>query len=113
MSYTPKALVPQQWVDSTSTLKYTSPASGKGTYIDKATFTNMAATTLTLTVNLVPAGEIVGSKHTVISGQSISTNQTVSLSDLAGRYMAPGDMLYWTTTAATSINGAILGREVT
>lgn len=113
MSFTPKVLVAQQYVENALTLKYTSPVGGKGTWIDKATFTNISGATASLTVNLVPSGGSTGNDNKVISGQSLASQATVSLADLAGKFIGPGDTIYWLASAATAINGAINGREVT
>ena len=113
MSFTTKVIVQQGYVDSSLTLKYTSPSTGKGTWIDKATFTNVSGATANFTLNIVPSGGSSGADNKVISAYSLASGATASLSDLSGRYMAPGDSIYWSASAATSINGAISGREQT
>lgn len=113
MSFTAKVLVSQQYVENTLTSKYSSPSAGKGTWIDKATFTNVSGATATLTINIVPAAGSASDANKVISARSLSAGETVSLPDLAGRFIGAGESIHWQASASTAINGAINGREVT
>jgi len=114
VSFTPKVLVAQQYVDNAAlTLKYTSPTGGKGTWIDKAVFTNISGATAQLTVNIVPNAGSAGSDNKVIPGQSMSASAVLSVAELAGKFLGPGDSIYWQASAGSAINGAINGREVT
>jgi hypothetical protein len=116
MSYTAKVLVQQQFVENASTKKYTSPLAaigGKGTWIDKATFANISGSSATVTVYLVPAGGATGDATKTIPPVSIAAGATLSITDLAGKFMGPGDELWWLAGTASAINGAVNGREVT
>lgn len=116
MSYTPKVLVAQQHVENANTLKYTSPAAGsggKGTWIDKAVFANPSAGSATVTVYIVPSGGSAGNDTMAIPPLSIAAGASVSVAELAGRFIAAGSAVWWVASAATTINGAINGREVT
>lgn len=114
MSFTPKVLVAQQYVENAAlTLKYTSPLAGKGTWIDKAVFTNISGSAATLTVNIVPSGGSAGNDNKVIPGQSIAAGVVTSVAELAGKFIGPGDAIHWQASAGSAINGAINGREVT
>ena len=115
MAYTPKVLVAQQYVDNAATLKYTSPATvdgGKGTWIDKATFANPTGGAASVSVYIVPAGGSVTDATRAIPPVSIAAGATLSLSDLAGKFIAAGSAIHWVASAASTINGAINGREV-
>lgn len=111
---TPAVLVASADIENASTLKYTSPAAGRGTWIDKATFLNHAGTTQTFTVWLVPSGGSAGNSNLVISARSLAASGGSDFApELVGKFLAPGDAIYWQASAATSINGAINGRELT
>lgn len=115
-TYTAKAIVPQQYVENTATKKYTSPATadgGKGTWIDKAAFANSSGSSATLSVYIVPPGDSVGGNTNAIPAFSIGIGAEVSLSGLAGRFIAPGTEIWWAAGTASAITGAINGREVT
>jgi hypothetical protein len=116
MAYTPKVLVSQQYVENAATLKYTSPATvdgGKGTWIDKATFANPTAGSATVTVYIVPSGGAVSDATKAIPPVSIAAGATLSISDLAGKFIAASSAIHWVASSASTINGAINGREVT
>lgn len=115
MSYTPKVLVAQQYVENTLTKKYTAPATasgGKGVWIDKATFANISGSTATVTVYLVPSGGATGNDTKTIPAASITAGASMTMADLSGKLIAPGDEIWWIASAGTAINGAINGREV-
>lgn len=111
---TPATLVAAGNVENASTLKYTSPSNGRGTWIDKATFLNYAGSTQTFSVWIVPSGGSAGNSNLVISGRSLAASGGSDFApELVGKFLAPGDAIYWQASAATSINGAINGRELT
>lgn len=112
MTSTTKTLVAAQNVEAADTTKYTSPAGGKGTLIDKATLCNYTGAVVTASVNLVPSGGAVGTSNLLIDAVSIAAHATYSCPELVGKYMAPGDFLSWKASAATSISGAVNGREL-
>ena len=116
MSYTAKVLIAQQYVDVALTKKYTSPTTangGKGTWLDKSTFANVTAGAATVTVYLVPSGGATGNDTKTIPPVSLAAGATLTLSDLAGKFIGPGDEIWWVASAATTLNGAINGREIT
>ena len=116
MSYTPKVIVPQAFVESALTKKYTSPVlglGGKGTWIDKAVFANPTGSAATVTIYLVPAGGATGDSTKTIPPVTIAAGATLAVTELAGKCMAAGDELWWVSGTASAINGAVNGREVT
>jgi hypothetical protein len=116
MPASPKVLVSQQYVENTATLKYTSPATvdgGKGTWIDKAAFANPTASTASVRVYIVPPGDVVSDETNPIPPLSIPAGGSLSINDLAGKFIAAGTQIHWAASLATTINGAINGREVT
>lgn len=112
MSTTPKVLVEQQYVENATTSKYTSPANGKGTWIDKATFANTDVVSQTITVYIVPSGGSAGNDTKAIPATAILTGAVTSIADLAGKFISPGASIQWVASAASKVNGAINGREV-
>lgn len=111
---TPAVLVAATNVENAQTLKYTSPVNGKGTWVDKATFLNYSGGAQTFTVWLVPSGGAAGNSNLVISARSLASSGGSDFApELVGKFLAPGDAIYWQASAATSINGAINGRELT
>lgn len=112
MSYSPKELVPQQYVESSATLKYTSPANGKGTWIDYAAFANNDAATQTVTVYIIPSGGSAGLDTKVIPALSLAAGAFNSAPGLASRFLAPGTAIQWSASVASKVNGTITGREV-
>ncbi len=116
MAYTPKVFIAQQYVENAATKKYTAPAAvdgGKGAWIDKAAFSNSSGASATLAIYIVPAGGSVGGSTNAIPSFSIGIGEEVSLSGLAGRFIAPGTEIWWVSGTASAITGAINGREVT
>jgi hypothetical protein len=115
MTYTPAVFVPQQYVENTATKKYTgvlSGAGGRGFYIDKAVFANPTTNSATVTIHIVAPAGSVGDATKVIPATVVPPGGVLSLHDLAGRFNVAGSEIWWTASAATTITGAISGREV-
>lgn len=112
MTSTAKLLLPAADMAAASTLLYTSPANGKGTWIDKATATNHNAAAQTVTFNNVPAAGAAAPANLIVTVKSIAANGTDQLPELVGKFIPPGGALYGTASAATSIALEINGREL-
>lgn len=111
---TPKVLVQSAAVENAQTTKYTSPAAGKGTWIDKFTITNTtAATPVTISVNIVPVSGAAAAGNLIISARSLAGGETYTCPELVGRFLGPGDFISWIAGAATSLTGRVEGRELT
>jgi hypothetical protein len=116
MTTTAKVLVAQQNVPNAQTTAYTSPAAasgGKGTWIDKFTATNYSAGVQTISVNLVTSGDTAGNQNLVVKARSLAAGETYFFPELVGKFLGPDDFISWIASAATSINGACNGREIT
>lgn len=113
MTTTPKVLIAAQDVPNSATVLYTSPASGKGTWIDKATTTNYSGSTATLSINLVPSGGSAGNSNLLIKARSLAASATDQLPELAGKFLNPGDFISVQAGTATAVNIAVNGRELT
>ena len=113
MTATPKVIVAAQDLANASALLYTSPANGKGTWIDKATATNHVAATHTVTVYLVPSGGSAGGTNVAVQAKPVAAAATDLLPEVVGKFLGPGDMIYAFADAAASVNIGINGRELT
>lgn len=92
---------------------YTSPTTGRGTWIDKATATNHSGGARTVTFNVVlAAGSPVGA-NLVVDGKSIADKATDLLPELVGHFLPPGASLYGLADTATSVALVLSGRELT
>lgn len=113
MASTPKALfAPQDLATPAVALIYTSPASGKGTYLDKPTVNNHSGATATVTFHIVPAAGAAGVTNIRVNAKSVADKATDLLPELAGRFLNPGDMLCGAASTA-NLNVDCSGRELT
>jgi hypothetical protein len=113
MSSTPKVLVAAQDLANASATLYTSPPTGKGTWIDKATACNHSGGTRTVTFNVVPSGGATANANLAVDAKSIADKATDLLPELVGKYLAPGDFITGLADTATSVALSINGRELT
>lgn len=110
MTSTVAEFIAQQDVEGADTSKYTAPAAGKGAVLDHFTMTNYSAGVITVDVHI---GGSVASSTFVIKGRSLAAAAVDSFPELIGRYIKPGDQIFWKASAATSVNGHASGRELT
>lgn len=113
MTSTAKVIIPAQDAPNANTLLYTSPASGKGTWIDKATALNHTGAAAKISFNIVPAVGAAGAANLVVQTKSIASGATDLLPEVIGKFLNPGDMIYAIADTATAIGIAFNGREVT
>jgi hypothetical protein len=113
MTATPKLLVAAQDLSNASASIYTSPANGKGTWIDKATSTNHSGAAQTVTVNHVPAAGSAASSNLIVNAKSIADKTTDLLPELVGKFIPAGASLYALASAAAAVNIELNGRELT
>ncbi len=91
---------------ATSTLAYTAPA-GRDVVVTGVSLVNITAGAVTARIDRVPAGDTDGTTDEVYNG-SIAANATVELADDVVTLL-PGDTLYVSAGAATSIDCVISG----
>jgi hypothetical protein len=114
MASTSKVLAAKQAVpNAAATLIYTSPVSGKGTYVDACDFVCYGTGTHNVTTWIVPVGGSVANVNKHSSAKSVSTSATVSLTELAGRYLAAGSAIYMQASVLDEISVYMTGRELT
>lgn len=114
MTTTPKVLVAAIIVPASppGTPLYTSPATGKGTYIDRAESVCYGAGPGILTINVVTAGDTAGNQNLFVDAVSIANKANYACPELVGQFLGPGDFLSISGTA-TMLNIKISGRELT
>lgn len=110
MSSTKVELIAPQDLEASDTSKYTSPAGGKGSIIDEFTLCNYSGGAITVDIHI---GTSVANATFAIKARSLASNATDALPELVGRYIKPGDSIYWKASAATSVAGHASGRELT
>jgi phage gpG-like protein len=109
MTATPKQLVAPADLANAATLLYTSPAAGKGTWIDKATVHNHGGATHNVTFGIGGSAGI----NTVVDAKTLADKATDLLPELVGQFLPAGGTLYGNADAATAVNVVISGRELT
>jgi hypothetical protein len=113
MTATPKLLVAAQDLPNPGATLYTSPAAGRGTWIDKATAVNHDAATHQVTVNHVPAAGAAASSNLVVSSKAVAAGATDTLPELVGKFIPPGASIFALADVAAKVNIEINGREIT
>jgi hypothetical protein len=114
MASTSKVLADKQAIPSAAAaIMYTSPIGGKGSYIDSADFVNYLSGTPTVTTWIVPDAGSTSAVNQQSIKKAVPHEHTVSLTELAGRFISAGSSIYMQCTAATSVSLYITGRELT
>jgi hypothetical protein len=113
MASTSKVLADKQAVSSTAAIVYTSPAGGKGSYIDAADLVGYLSGTPTVTTWIVPSAGATSTVTQQSIKKAIPFEATVSITELAGRFVSAGSSIYMQCTAASSVSVYLTGRELT
>lgn len=114
MTTTPKVLLQAVFApNGAATVQYTSPATGRGTWIDTALAVNDNAGTQTLAMNHVPAAGSVAAVNQLVKAKSLAAGATDLLPEVRGRFLNPGDSIAFGASAATAIAVSLVGRELT
>jgi len=111
MTVTAKVLIPAKIAEASQTTQYT--ATNVTTIIDKFTATNYSAGAVTISVNLVTSGDIVGNQNLVTKTKSLQPGETYTFPEIVGQILAPSGFISTIASAATSVNIRASGREVT
>jgi hypothetical protein len=112
MTVTPRALVNSAQAAAANTTQYTSPTQGKGTIIDKFTGTNTTGAAATLTVNLVPSGQVAGAANVIASAVSIGAGASYTFPEVVGHVLNAGDFINTASGTALAITIRSSGREI-
>lgn len=110
MSVVAKPIIPAKQAENTQQMQYT--ATNVRTIIDKFTGTNTSAGAVTLSVNLVTAGDTAGDQNLITKTVSIAAGATYSFPEIVGHVLNSGDFISTIASAATSITIRASGREV-
>lgn len=114
MTTTPKVLIPMQDMPSVQTIAYTSPTGGKGTWIDQFDVTNYdTVSAYTFKVWIVPSGSGVSNSNLRVFDKSVGIKNTLSIDEVVGTFLNPGDAIVWQAFAPIKLNGGASGREIT
>lgn len=90
---------------------YTTPLA-TSTLIKKVTFTNTSASTVTVTMYLVPSAGTAGAANTIISAVPISANNTYEAYPAENMVLATGDFVQALCSAATSVTLMMSGIQI-
>ena len=103
----PKVLVSQQLANSETT-QYTCPSSS-AVRIATATLCNTSSSAVTVSVSLVKTGGSAGSSNRVLTSYSIAAYDSISLTEIYGAMLGPGDFISAIASAATSVAFVLTG----
>lgn len=113
MTSTAKLLVAAADLPNAAAAIYTSPVSGKGTWIDKATAQNHSGAAQTVTLNHVPVAGGATAANQIVNTKSIADKATDLLPELVGKFIPPGASIYGVCSAITAVALELNGRELT
>jgi hypothetical protein len=111
MTVTAKNLVPAKTVEATQTTQYT--ATNVTTIIDKFTATNYSASSATISINLIVAGDITANKNLIVKNKSLLPSECYTFPELVGQILNPGQSISTIASNGTAINMRVSGREIT
>lgn len=109
MTATAKQLVVPQDLSGAAAVLYTSPAAGKGTWIDKATAVNHGGAAHTMSFFIGGSA----TSNLVVDAKPIADKATDLLPELVGQFLPAGGTLYGNADAGAAVNIVISGRELT
>lgn len=109
---TAKPLFDAQFASATDAVVYTAPV-GTRTIIDKFAACNTDGTARTITVNIIPAGQSVGSQNIITSALSLTAGQSADLPEQKNQILNPGDQISAKASIASKVVIRASGREIT
>jgi len=104
-------MIETKQAEASQTTQYSCPPNTVAV-VDKFTVTNTAATSLTISVNLVPLGDAAGVANLVVDARTIRPGDTYSCTELVGQTLGPGMFISTVASAATSLVLSASGREI-
>ena len=110
MPINPKTLVQAKSVEQVQTTQYT--VTTTATIIDKMTATNYSAAVRTISVNLVPAGQVAGDSNLIVKTKTLQPAETYTFPEIVGHTLMTGDSISTLGSLAASINLRVSGREI-
>ena len=112
MTVTARNLVPAKFVEGTQTTQYTVPSNITVTIIDKFTATNISASTVTISVNLVTKTYTPDNSNLIVKSKSLAASETYIFPELVGQILPTGAYVSAIASAASAVNIRVSGREV-
>lgn len=111
MAVSMRLLFERKQAEAVQTAQYTVPVGTKAV-IDKFTATNTSAAVATLSVNLVPLGDVAGNGNLILKTRSIAPSETYTCPELVGQVIEAGAFISTLASAGASITISASGREV-
>lgn len=112
MSVTIASLTPGMLISDSGTTVYTS--TGVRTIIDKFTVTNTDNSARTVTVYIMPNGQLtVADRYIITSAKSVDAGEAVELTELKNHILESGDYIVVVANAANVVSVRASGRKVT
>lgn len=111
MTVTARVLIPAKIAETTQSTQYT--ATNVTTIIDKFTATNYSTSAVTISVNLVTAGDTAGSQNLIVKTKTIQPSETYTFPELAGQILGPNGFISTLANTAFALNIRASGREIT
>lgn len=110
MATTPAVLIQSKTAETAETTQYTS--TNCKTLIDKFTALNISGSTQTITISLVPFGQVVGASNKQITA-SVPSGKSYQFPEIVGHSLESGDFISTLPSAASAFNIRSSGRQVT
>lgn len=98
---------------ASSTTTYYTAGSGVRTRIDKVTICNTDSSARTFSMYKVASGGSAGVTNQVIDTRSVNVDETITVTEMSGKWLAPGDFIAAIASAASALTLQIDGVEVT
>ena len=112
MAITALNIIARQQLTNANATYYTSPNS-TGTIIDKCTVTNVSASPVTVTINLVASGGAAGVTNAVLSSKTVQVNECYTCPEIVGQFLPSGGFLSAIAGANAAIVISATGRQIT
>ncbi len=109
MAVTPTALIQPRFAQATQTNEYAATGT---VIIDKATFTNVGAGAVLLSVWVVPPAGAPANSNQVIAGRAIAPNEAYVAVELSSHVLGTGAQIWVNVSAANSVVMYASGRAI-
>lgn len=103
-------IIPSRYAEATQTAQYTS--TNAKTIVDKFTATNVSASNVKLSINLVPPGASVGNDNLVIDERTIAPGETYACPEVVGQVIEDKGFISTLAGAASAITINASGRVI-
>ncbi len=98
MTVTARVLIPAKIAEASQSTQYTA--------------TNYSTSAVTISVNLVTAGDTAGSQNLIVKTKTLQPSETYTFPEIVGQILNPNGFISTLASAAFSINIRASGREV-